>query len=183
MKTDIILIGPIGAGKTTIGELLAQKLGLPQISMDNVRFDYYQEIGYDRGWAEEKRKTNGIWGVYPYWKPFEAHAVERLLAEHHTCVIDLGAGHSVYEDPALFDRVQKALAPYPNVILLLPTPDKDESIEILNEREPFLRDITPNINAHFIHHPSNETLAKITIYTQDKTPEETCEEILRTITL
>ncbi|HNB50535.1 MAG TPA: hypothetical protein PK530_01250 [Anaerolineales bacterium] len=183
MKTDIILIGPIGAGKTTIGELLAQKLGLPQISMDNVRFDYYQEIGYDRGWAEEKRKTNGIWGVYPYWKPFEAHAVERLLAEHHTCVIDLGAGHSVYEDPALFDRVQKAFAPYPNVILLLPTLDKDESIEILNEREPFLRDITPNINAHFIHHPSNETLAKITIYTQDKTPEETCEEILRTITL
>lgn len=183
MKTDIILIGPIGAGKTTIGELLAQKLNLPQISMDEVRFTYYQEIGYNPTLAEEKRKTDGVWGIYQYWKPFEAHAVERLLADHHTCVFDLGAGHSVYEDAALFDRVQRALAPYPNVILLLPSPDKDESIEILNEREPILRDMTPNLNIHFVHHPSNETLAKITIYTKDKTPEETCEEILRTITL
>ncbi|NUM49250.1 MAG: shikimate kinase [Anaerolineales bacterium] len=182
MKTDLILIGPIGTGKSTLGELLAKKLGLAQISMDDVRFDYYQEIGYDPALAEEKRKTNGIWGVYPYWKPFEAHAVERLLADHQACVFDLGAGHSVYEDPALFARVQKALVPYPNVILLLPSPDKDESIEILNEREPFLRNTTPNINAHFIHHPSNETLAKIIIYTKNKTPEETCEEILHTIT-
>jgi ribosomal-protein-serine acetyltransferase len=35
--------------------------------------------------------------------------------------IDFGAGHSVYEDEELFARVQQALAPYPWVILLLPS--------------------------------------------------------------
>ena len=35
---EIILIGPIGAGKSTVGELLAQQLNIPQVSMDDVRF-------------------------------------------------------------------------------------------------------------------------------------------------
>lgn len=49
MKTDltIILIGPMSAGKSTIGKLLAEKLGIPQYSVDDVRWDYYREIGYD----------------------------------------------------------------------------------------------------------------------------------------
>src|SRR5690606_32472802 len=120
--------------------------------------------------------------VYPYWKPFEAHAVERILSEHHNCVIDLGAGHSVYEDENLFKRVQTALSTYPNVILLLPSPDLDESVSILNEREEFLREMKPNINEHFIKHPSNHKLAKYIVYTKEKTPEETCDEILEFVT-
>ncbi|MBP5977492.1 hypothetical protein HW132_33470 [Brasilonema sp. CT11] len=48
MKSDIILIGPIAAGKTTIGALLAHRLSLPQYSMDERRWDYYKAIGYDK---------------------------------------------------------------------------------------------------------------------------------------
>ena len=47
-RSDIILIGPIGTGKSTLGRLLAAKLGLPQVSMDDVRWDYYREIGYGK---------------------------------------------------------------------------------------------------------------------------------------
>jgi shikimate kinase len=181
MTTDIILIGPMGAGKSTVGTLLAQKLGWPQRSMDDLRWDYYREIGYDENLAQHKRETEGVWGLCAYWKPFEAYAVERLLSEHQQCVIDFGAGHSVYEDAVLFQRVQTALASYPNVILLLPSPDLDESIAILNEREEYVPDGTPNINEHFLRHPSNYRLAKLTVYTKDKTPNETCEEILSSI--
>jgi shikimate kinase len=178
MPSDIILIGPIGTGKSTIGRLLATQLNLPQCSMDEKRWDYYKEMGYDEELAQHKRETEGFWGIYQYWKPFEAYAVERLLSEHQNCVIDLGAGHSVYEEPILFQRVQHLLAAYPHVILLLPSADLNESIDILNERNEYIPDETLNINEHFVKHPSNYELAKFTIYTKDKTPDQTCSEIL-----
>ena len=157
LRSEIILIGPIGAGKSTLGKLLSERLGLPQCSMDAVRWDYYNEIGYSETTEEELRKSGGFESVYRYWKPFEAHAVERLLSEHRNCVIDFGGGHSVFEDDALFHRVQTALAPYRNVILLLPSPDLEESIRLLNERNE--EEEGSNINAHFVTHHSNHDLA------------------------
>ncbi|PSB01616.1 shikimate kinase [Merismopedia glauca] len=183
MKSEIILISAIGAGKTTVGKLLAERLNLPQCSMDELRWDYYAEIGYNQELARQKREKEGVLSLTRYWKPFEAHAVTRLLAEHQECVIDFGAGHSVYEDPELFKKVQQALAPYKNVVLLLPSPDLDESLQILSQREGDLSDEELSLNEHFLRHSSNYELAKLTIYTKDKTPEATCSEILAAIGL
>ena len=128
-------------------------------------------------------------GLIKYWKPFEAYAVERALSDYENCVLDFGAGHSVYEEEELFTRVQTALAPFDDVILLLPSPDLDESVEILNTRFSQLleREVGKvdarllDLNAHFVKHPSNRNLAKITIYTDGKSPQETCDEILEKI--
>lgn len=185
----IILIGPMGAGKSTVAELLAEKLDLPGYPMDELRWAYYQEIGYDQEKVSEISKAEGLAGVIRYWKPFEAYAVERILADHSRGVIDFGAGHSVYEDEALFARVQQVLAPYANVILLLPSPDLDESARILHERvrklaeedDEMVGDDILTANEHFISHPSNHTLAKIVIYTKDKTPQATCAEIIEAV--
>lgn len=182
----IILIGPMWAGKSTIGQLLAEKLALPNYPMDELRWKYYQEMGYDKEKAAEISKAEGMAGIMRYWKPFEAYAVERILADHSQGVIDFGAGHSVYEDEALLARVQQALAPYPYVILLLPSPNLDESVSILHERarqlaEEYGETLSADIlasNEYFIRHPANHTLAKIVVYTKDKTPEETCAEIV-----
>lgn len=57
-------------------------------------------------------------------------------------------------------------------MLLLPSADLDESIDILNERNDYVPDGTPNINELFIRHPSNCELAKLTVYTKGKTPAE-----------
>ncbi len=188
MNSTIILIGPMCAGKSTIAELLAEKLGLLHYVVDDDRWKYYNEIGYDEAVASQIAKSDqGMLGLLRYWKPFEAHAVERVLADHPDCVIDFGAGHSVYEDEELFSRVQRALTPYPNVILLLPSPDLEESVEILNARfgQLLLREIGETdsrllgVNEHFVKHPSNYKLAKMVIYTDDKTPDETCTEILQ----
>ena len=180
--SDIILIGPESAGKSTIGRLLANKLKLPQVSMDQIRWNYYQEIGWNPEEQKQRAQTEGFAGVYHYWKQFELYAVERLLSEHRNCVIDFGAGHSVYEDDADFARVYKLLAPYTNVVLLLPSPEVDESVAILHQRS------TPIINGmeanhFFLTHPSSQKLAKLIVHTQGKTPEETKNEILSRIDL
>ena len=47
MNNNIILIGPVGVGKTSVAKELATKLNLPMISMDTVRISYYKELGYD----------------------------------------------------------------------------------------------------------------------------------------
>ncbi|HRN69264.1 MAG TPA: shikimate kinase, partial [Promineifilum sp.] len=130
-RSEIVLIGPVGAGKSTIGGILAARLGLPQVSMDDIRTDYYREIGYDEAYAGQLRAEKGFPALVAYWKPFEAYAVERMLADHRDCVFDLGAGHSVYEDTSLFARVGEALMPFRNVILLLPDPDIETSLSIM----------------------------------------------------
>jgi shikimate kinase len=182
MPKDIVLIGPARTGKTTLGLLLSESLGLPQVTLDDLRWKYYQEIGYDSNLAQHIRQTGGFVALVFYWKLFDAYAVERVLADHRDCVIDFGAGHSVYESQELFTRVKEALAPYPNIVLLLPSPDPDKSISILNNRT---RDLTGsfgqgfNWNEYFVRHHSNYELAKFVVYTQGKTPEETRDEILR----
>ncbi len=179
MTSDIILIGPMGAGKSTLGRLLAEKLGIPRRSMDDLRWDYYKEIGFDAAVQKQIGEQEGFLGVYRYWKPFEAHAVERLLAEHNNCVIDFGGGHSVYEDDALFARIQHVLAPYKNIVLILPAPDLDEAVQILRERKGESVADGFDLNEHFVKHHSNHDLAKFVVYTKGKTSEETCDEILR----
>ena len=174
----VILIGPINAGKTSVARCLAERLGVPHIELDDLRWDYYKEIGYDQAEAKRRVDAGGFWKLYEYWKPFEAHAAARVLSEHSSGVISFGAGHSVYEDDDLFQRVQRALSPFPNVVLLVPTDDVDEALRILTERGGPGPDMQPNINEHFLRHPSNRTLARHVVYTAGRTLDETCAEVL-----
>jgi hypothetical protein len=69
---EVFLIGPQGAGKSTQGKLLAERLGRPQIALDMVRWNYYKEIGYERAVQQAIHEREGFAGVYRYWKRFEA---------------------------------------------------------------------------------------------------------------
>jgi len=69
-----------------------------------------------------------------YTEPFEVQMIKMLLADFQRGVIDLGASNPAYEDKGLLAQVEHVLEPYPNVILLIPSPDKKESAEILKIR-------------------------------------------------
>lgn len=176
INNNIALIGPIRTGKSTIGKMLSEKLELPQISVDAVRLDYYREIGYDENFADFLKKNFGFWALYFYWGEFECYAVERIIEETKNSVIDFGAGHSVYENQNHLNRVKKCLKGT-IVILLLPTEDIDESFEILCKRREIQKD-EKDINLHFLKNKSNKELANFTVYTKNKTSDETCEEII-----
>ncbi len=180
----IVLIGPISAGKTSTASHIASHLSLPRAILDEIRFDYYREIGYDHDYVVEMvNGPAGLAWLFPHWKPFEVHAVERVVVQHANCVIDFGAGHSVFEDSERFARVQTALDPIKNVILLLPSPDHEISIRELRRRGEIRNEgpddpVIDELNAHFVRHPSNYKLAKQTVYTLDKTPEEVALEVI-----
>lgn len=173
----ILMIGPVGTGKSTLSTLLAEKLQVPHIWLDKLRWAYYKEIGYDEALAAEIRANEGMFGLFRYWSPFHAHAVERALADYNEGIIDFGGGHSVYDDDTLFARVQQVMAPFKNVVLVLPSPDKEESFQILRQRGDnifrTMYDADDQITRDFFSYD----LAKLTVYTEGKTPEETCEEI------
>lgn len=187
---SILLIGPIAAGKTTVGEMLAAALKMTFLDIDEVRFDYYNRIGYDNDRAKQLFDEEGRLALIAYWKPFEAYAVECVVKDYaEDYVIAFGAGHSVYEDPALLERVRTALAPFAHVVFLLPTPDVAESAAILIERfkasepdiEPEAIEAINEINQGFLTHPSNALLATHTLYTKGQTAEETRDAVLREI--
>jgi shikimate kinase len=178
-SADVFLLGPVGAGKTTIGRLLAQQLQRPQASLDGLRWRYYQEVGYDE--AEQKRiaAAEGLAGVLDYWKRFDLHAIERLLAEHRDCIVDFGAGQTVFEGEAELARLQELFVPYPNVFLLLPSPDPDESVVILRQR---MRQQTAvqgvELNRFLINTYLAQGLATLVVYIGQKTAAETRDEII-----
>jgi shikimate kinase len=184
-ETTIVLIGPICAGKSSVAKILAAKLGLPQYTMDDLRWELFADTDYDKNVARQLHEAGDTLGRLEYMKPFEAVAVERIVAEKRGGVIDFGAGHSVYEDEELLGRVERALAPVEYVILLLPSPDPDESTRVLNARFRELLDREVGqvdekllaLNEHFVRHPSIRRLAKLVVYTGGKTAEETAEEI------
>lgn len=60
MRSEIVLIGPLFAGKSKLGKLLAEELGLPQVSLDTLRWEYYREIGFDEALAQELRQKGGF---------------------------------------------------------------------------------------------------------------------------
>jgi hypothetical protein len=181
--SDPILIGPTGVGKTTVAALLGPRLGVPVVSLDRIRFGYYRELNYDEAQAARLRRES-FESLIRYWQPFDAHAVVRALGEHRGCVFDFGAIHSVYDDPAHFQKVAAALAPYPNVVLLLPSDDAEESVRILHDRgkEPGMDETTlemwRRIIRRFVSNDSNRRLAKRVVLTRSLGPEQVADRVL-----
>jgi hypothetical protein len=178
----MILLGPVRTGKSTLAPLLAAQFGIPHVSLDDLRWHYYQEIGYNQDLAHEIRQRGGMLALAVYWQLFDAYSVERVVADHPDAVIDFGAGIGVAESHEQFARVQQALAPFPNILLILPSADVDESLQILHVRdqEP-PDDLNFDFNAHFLRHHGYYDLAKFTIYTKGKRPQDTCDEIVRVV--
>ena len=182
MHPTIVLIGPMAAGKSTLGGLLAARLGMPSCAMDDVRFAYYAEIGYQQDEATRLNHAGGWEALYRYWKPFEVYALERVIADYPGYVIDLGAGHSVYDQPEQQVRAAAALARCDHVVLLLPSPDPAESVRVIKERIGFTPSGKPfddGFADYLVRHPGNPAVATLTVYTSGKTPDDCCEEIAR----
>ena len=173
----IMLIGPPAAGKSTISNLLAAYLNLPIYALDVEQLPFPSDSNYDANHVNRLYQTEGIRGVWRYQQPFIANHFEQILQAGQASIIDLGAGHAVFENENDLSRVAGIVAPYPHIYHLQPTADKEESIRILKER-PRSTINGKDTNLYLIEHPAYREMATITLYTNDQTPEETCEQLI-----
>lgn len=179
MEKPIILIGPMAAGKSSVAQELGVLTKIPRRPMDRLRWYYYFKNGFS---LEAELEMENFTQVTEYWKPFELKAVTSIIEEFPDSIIDFGAGHSYYPDEAMLTTAENILSDFPNIFLLLPSDDKEESLQICNERlknrkKEELSEEEKLANKNFVFHKSNETLAKHTIYSKGKTPLDVAEEI------
>jgi len=80
MKRNLVLIGFMGTGKTTIGEALAAKLGLARVDSDQ--------------WIEQQqgRKIREIFEAHgePYFRQLETQALKQILQQENQVVMTGG---------------------------------------------------------------------------------------------
>lgn len=183
MNKEIVLIGPVCCGKSTLAGMVADTIGKKQVSVDRIANQYYEEFGFGNDEFFKVRDEHGVVQARAMRKPALIYAVERILSENTDCVFDFGAGHSYYEEPELMSKIHSLLKPYLNVILLLPSSDHNKSIEILRERSLRIRNrdwIEEGYDfiKHWVEDEPNHKLSKFVVYTEGKTFDELAEEIV-----
>jgi XRE family aerobic/anaerobic benzoate catabolism transcriptional regulator len=87
----IALIGLRGAGKSSVGEKLAQALGVPFVELDR---EVEKEAGADLG------EVFAMYGQESF-RRFERRALERVLNQHERAVI--AAGGSLVTEPSTYE--------------------------------------------------------------------------------
>jgi len=177
-KNTLILIGPCRSGKSTIAQIIAKKISKLNISLDIAGYEFIKEIynKKDEDLYKEYLNTQEFMKWFDLTRKYEAYVVERALYEYDNCIIDFGAGHTVYNDKKNSTKITKLLKPYKNIFLLFPTENIDKSVEILMKRYEFPLHIATG--EYLIRHKSYFQLSKYIIYTEGKTPIETADEII-----
>jgi hypothetical protein len=170
---NIILIGPEHVGKSTVAAWINHVTGRPHVSLDDRNHPFHAS-NLPR-YHTSVLKSGSFMERYRSWKPFEALSAEMHVNAVDNHIIDFGAGHSVYDDEAQFERVAQATMGH-HVVLLMPAEGLERSRKILLEQHPV------GVNHEFINYvldnSSNERLANITISRDAKSAKEIALEVL-----
>lgn len=179
---QLVLIGPVCVGKTTLLPLLAHRLGRRTVDLDEVAERYYEEVGRNREALNDIGAQRGDLGAYMWWQEGHPHAVRRVLEDHPDAIVALGAGHSTYTDETLFEEVRSLLSRRATV-LLLPSPDTTESLRVLRGRA-LERNGTDwvmdgvDVLEHWVAGEQNRLLASLTVFTEGLTPDELADVVV-----
>ena len=179
---QVVLIGPVCVGKSTVLPLVAARLGRPHVDLDDVAEPYYEEVGHGRDRLHEIGAARGDLGAYLWWQEAHPHAVRRVLEDHPGAVIALGAGHTTYADASRFEEVRQLLEPH-DVVLLLPGPDHAASLTLLRDRAMRLNGMDwimdgVDVLEQWVTGDQNRALATVTVHTGDRSPEAIAAEIV-----
>lgn len=128
-----MLIGPVAVGKSTIGPLIAERLGRSFVDVDDVANPIYESLGMGYEQLFARCDADGPRAGFRWWQPALVAAVRHVVSNHPSAVIAFGAGHSHFDDDEFFDEVADLLEDA-TVVLLRAAADPVRSVEILRER-------------------------------------------------
>ena len=161
----ILLIGPMGTGKSSVAKIIEEKTDLERTPLDS-------KGKLEQIYSDRKKYRN--------FKNFEFFLTGTVLSSlEKPEVIDFGAGHSIYEDKDLRAKMDEICAYFKNIILLLPTEDKEKNRKILLERRNIKEGSHKDQdNWHFLTTEDNYKMATNIVYEEGKTIEEVADEII-----
>ncbi|MBU2600297.1 shikimate kinase [bacterium] len=165
---NIVLFGFMGSGKSSIGRMLAERLGMFFIEMDEIL-------------EEEHHKTiNDLFKKYgeAYFRRLEKELVKRI-SKRDSCVISTGGG-------VVLDEENVKLLRENGILISLMA-----SEEVIYERvkddksRPLLKtiDLPKKIKEILVHRKPSYEKAGYCIDTSDKSKEEVVEEIINYINI
>ncbi|CAM5577146.1 shikimate kinase [Streptomyces spiroverticillatus] len=163
----VVLVGPMGVGKTTVGALLAERLGVPHRDTDAdivaAQGREIADIFVDEGES--------------YFRGLEREAVRTAVAEH-AGVLALGGG------AILDESTRELLSAHPVVYLSM---DVEEAVKRtgLNQARPLLA-VNPRKQWRELME-ARRTLytevARVVVATDGRTPEEVAQAVLDALEL
>jgi len=160
-KPRVVLVGPMGAGKTTVGEMLADAWGLPLRDTDRdveaTEGRPISEIFVDKG--------------EPYFRDLERAAVAEALRTHDG-VLALGGGAVL--DP----ETQAALEGHQVVFLHVGLSDAVKRVGLGTARPLLLGNVRARVKALLDERlPVYRTVATVTVPTDGREAEDVAREV------
>lgn len=188
-----VLIGPAGAGKSTVGSALARRLGTGLVDLDAVAPALYAEAGQPLDELLARIAADGYPAAHRWFQPARAHAVIEGMRRHvddGVGVVALGARHSHFEDEEpLGASVAAELGRWRErrgavVVLLLPDLVVERAVWMLRERCLLAKGHDWNRDGvDYLHEwcvsAQNRRLADAVVADRGRTPAEVAAEIAR----
>lgn len=163
--TVAVIVGPMGAGKSTVGALLAEALGVAARDTDA---------------DVERHEGRSISDIFvdsgeDYFRTLERVAVAHALAEHDG-VLSLGGG-------AVLDPATRALlADHRVVFLRVGLADAVKRVGLGTGRPLLLGNVRARIKAVLDERaPLYEEVADVVVDTDGRTPQEVADELLKAL--
>lgn len=169
----IVLIGPMGVGKTTVAELISARLGIPHLNLDLLNEDRFP-LGF-RYDDEFRARQQGKLQHLRYLGRFTAPLVKRLVGMYPAAVIDSGGnefvGTTARERASLQAQVKRLGLKYIAAILPFRSIRKSRSFMAGRRR----RD---EFDEALLSNPSYAMLARRVFYSLGRPLETVADEIV-----